>query len=262
MSRLVPKEKLTAYQRWELAAFDEAEQAAARAAEAAAQRLAEPPTAGVTTETDGAGAGSAPLTLPTAAEIERMHIEAHDEGYAAGFAEGKAEGMTEGKKEGYTAGEKEGRAAAQAKARQIDTLMRNLQQSLKEIDQSVADQLLATAIEIANQMLRQSLRVKPELLLPVVREAVSTLSAHSGHPALFAHPDDAELIRSHLGEQLAHNNWRIIDDPTLRPGGCRAELGASEVDATFETRWRRVLEAIGVNTQWLENTLDSAGRHE
>ena len=31
MSGFIPKEKLTAYQRWELAAFDEAEQAAANA---------------------------------------------------------------------------------------------------------------------------------------------------------------------------------------------------------------------------------------
>lgn len=262
MSGLLPKEKLTAYQRWELAAFDEAEQAAARAAEVAAQRLAEASTATAGTQSPPDAAEPPPLTLPTAAEIERMHIEAHDEGYAAGFAEGKAEGKSEGHKEGYAAGEKEGKAAAQAKARQIDTLLRNLQQSLKSLDQEIADQLLATAIEIANRMLLQSLRIKPELLLPVVREAVSTLSAHSGHPALFAHPDDAELIRSHLGEQLAHNNWRIIDDPTLTPGGCRAELGASEVDATFETRWRRVLEAIGVNTQWLENTLQSAQKHE
>ena len=100
-------------------------------------------------------------------------------------------------------------------------------------------------------MLRQSLRVKPELLLPVVREAVATLHPHSGHPALFAHPDDAALIRTQLGEQLAHNNWRIIDDATLSTGGCRVEVGASEVDATLETRWRRVIESIGISQEWL-----------
>ena len=151
---------------------------------------------------------------------------------------------------------------AQASAVQIDTVMRNLQESIKELDQQVADRLLATAVEIASQMVQQSLRVKPELLLPVVREAVATLSAHSGHPALFAHPDDAALIREHLGEQLAHNNWRIIDDSQLTRGGCRAELGASEVDATFETRWRRVLEAIGIDTEWLAETQRGIGNHE
>jgi flagellar assembly protein FliH len=39
--------------------------------------------------------------------------------------------------------------------------------------------------------------------LPVVREAVTALHPHHGQPLLFVHPDDAALVRSHLGEQLA-----------------------------------------------------------
>ena len=231
-------EKLTAYQRWEVAAFDEAEQAAKRAAEAAAQAPAESPTE--ITE-------AAPqVVLPTADDIERMHIEAHEQGYAAGHSEGYAAGLSTGHSEGL--------ASAQASAAKIDALMDSLQQSLATLDQHVANQLLATAVEIAGQVLRQSLRVKPELLLPVVREAVATLYPHGGHPTLFAHPDDATLIRAHLGEQLAHSNWRIIDDATLSTGGCRVEVGASEVDATLETRWRRVIDAIGVSPEWLSET--------
>ena len=162
-----------------------------------------------------------------------MHIEAHEQGYAAGYAEGIA--------------------TAQANAEKIGAVMTHLEQALREVDQNIADQLLATAVEIASQMLRQSLRIKPELLIPVVKEAVATLNAHSGHPALLAHPDDAELIRNQLGDQLSHNSWRIIDDATLTPGGCRVELGASEVDATMETRWRRVLESIGISQDWLND---------
>lgn len=245
MSGFAP-EKLTAYQRWEVAAFDEAEQAAKRAAEAAAQALADAPAETVEAPPQ--------VVLPTADDIERMHIEAHEQGYAAGHAEGYAAGLA--------AGHSEGLASAQASAAKIDALMDNLQQSLATLDQQVANQLLATAVEIASQVLRQSLRVNPELLLPVVREAVATLYPHGGHPALFAHPDDAALIRTHLGEQLAHSNWRIIDDATLSTGGCRVEAGASEVDATLETRWRRVIEAIGVSPEWLSETPWSRPAHE
>jgi flagellar assembly protein FliH len=160
-----------------------------------------------------------------------MHAEASAEGYAAGHAEGLA--------------------AARHSAARMDALLTSLQQAVREADQFVADRLLATAVEIANQVLRQSLRLNPELLLPVVREAVSTLNAHLGHPALFVHPDDAALIRAELGDQLANNNWRLIEDATLTAGGCRVELGASEVDATLETRWRRVIEAMGISQDWL-----------
>ena len=237
MSGFAP-EKLTAYQRWEVAAFDEAEQAAKRAAEAAAQALADAPAETIETTPQ--------VVLPTADDIERMHIEAHEQGYAAGHSEGYAAGLA--------AGHDEGLAGAQASVAKIDALMASLQKSLDSVDQQVANRLLATAVEIASQMLRQSLRIKPELLLPVVREAVATLYPHGGHPTLFAHPDDAALIRTHLGEQLAHSNWRIIDDASLSAGGCRVEVGASEVDATLETRWRRVIDAIGISPEWLSET--------
>ena len=245
MSGFAP-EKLTAYQRWEVAAFDEAEQAAKRAAEAAAQALADAPAETIETTPQ--------VVLPTADDIERMHIEAHEQGYAAGHSEGYAAGLA--------AGHDEGLAGAQASVAKIDALMASLQKSLDSVDQQVANRLLATAVEIASQMLRQSLRIKPELLLPVVREAVATLYPHGGHPTLFAHPDDAALIRTHLGEQLAHSNWRIIDDASLSAGGCRVEVGASEVDATLETRWRRVIDAIGISPEWLRKTPWNRPGHE
>lgn len=232
MSSWIPKERLTAYQRWELAAFDEQE------------RPAEPPAAPAPPEESPLDVPSVPapaaalqppepaVLLPTAEDIERMHHEAHEAGYTAGYQEGMA--------------------AAQAVAMRIRKLMDSLQQALAEIDQDVADQLLALAIGIADQILRQSLRVRPELLLPVVREAITALHPHHGQPLLFVHPDDAPLVRTQLGDQLVPGNWRILEDAEVSAGGCRVELGASEVDATVETRWRRVIEAIGVNAEWLE----------
>ena len=223
MTGFLPKEKLTAYQRWEVAAFDEAEQAAARAAKGAESEPAPP--------SQPEDENVAALALPTAADIERIHLEAHQQGFEAGFAEGLA--------------------AAQAIAEQLSTLLAHLPAALKGVDQQIAEQLLATATEIANQVVRQTLQLKPEMILPVVREAVGSLNVFNGHPALFLHPDDAQLVRQRIGDQLTHNNWRIIEDAGLTRGGCRVEMGASEVDATVETRWRRVIEAMGINAEWL-----------
>lgn len=220
MTEPIPKEKLTAYQRWELVAFDETER------EKAARRMPAPDPAPVPAEQLPA------VVLPTAEEIERMYADAHEQGYATGYDEGIA--------------------AARDKAEQFGALASGLQNSLETIDQQVAEQLLATALEVANQVIRQALRVKPDLVLAVVREAISVLNPHQGHPALFAHPADVALIREQLGDQLAHNNWRIIEDASLTRGGCRVEIGASEVDATLETRWRRVIESLGVNQAWLD----------
>ncbi len=224
MTGFLPKEKMTAYQRWEVAAFDEAERSAAHQASQAADeaekaRLDLPPEEAMSA-----------VALPTAADIERIHLEAHEQGYAAGFAEGQS--------------------AAHVIADQIGALLGNLPAAIKGVDQQIAEQLLATALEVASQVVRQTLKLKPEFILPVVREAVTSLNVLNGHPALFLHPEDARLIRQTIGEQLSHNNWRIIEDPSLTPGGCRVEMGASEVDATLETRWRRVIEAMRSSPEW------------
>ena len=229
MTGFIPKEKLTAYQRWELAAFDETGELPPTVPPKAESAPAEP-----------AADQPPPLTLATAEEVERIYAEAQESGYSAGHASGHA------------AGYEEGLAQARSEAERINALLENLQVALQGLDQNVADQLLTLSIEIAGQVLRQSLRIKPELLLPVVREAVAALPPHHGHPALFVHPDDAALVRTHLGEQLSHNNWRIIEDSRLETGGCRVEVGASEVDATLATRWRRVIESIGVSQEWLD----------
>ncbi len=55
----------------------------------------------------------------------------------------------------------------------------------------------------------------------------------------------------HLKDQLAHTNAHIVSDNTVTSGGCYIKAGNSEIDATMETRWRRVLEAIGVKaSEW------------
>ena len=229
MTGFIPKEKLTAYQRWELAAFDEDEPV--ERPEAAVEPVAEAMTGSA--PSPSFPTDDPPVTLPTAADIERIHNEAHAQGYTAGYEEGLTE--------------------AHAIEERLSDLTSSLEQAIAGVEQNVAEQLLATAVEIARHVLRQSLQIKPELLLPSVREAVAALQFNSGHPALLAHPEDVALIRQHMGDRLAHSNWRIIEDPSITRGGCRVELGASAVDATLETRWKRVIETIGSRRDWLDD---------
>ena len=233
MTTLIPKEKLTAYQRWELAAFDETGELPPELPLPEVEATPEEILEEISEE-------QPPLTLATAEEIERIYAEAqetgHEEGRVAGHAIGYEEGLTQARNE----------------AAQINALLESLQHSLQHFEQDVADQMLTLAVEIASQVLRQSLHIKPELLLPVVREALAALPAHQGHPTLFVHPDDAAIIRTHLGEQLSNNNWKVVEDTRLEAGGCRVEVGASEIDATLKTRWRRVIESIGITQEWLD----------
>jgi flagellar assembly protein FliH len=68
------------------------------------------------------------------------------------------------------------------------------------------------------------------------------------------HPDDLALVRAHLADALEHGHHRLIEDDSMTRGGCRLDGAGSEIDATVETRWRRILEGLGcTDTAWPEH---------
>lgn len=228
MSGYIPKEQLDAYRRWQIDSFDPPKPEPVRPP---------PPPP----EDDNGSELVTGVALPTAEDIERIHIEAQQTGYETGFAEGREEGY------------RQGMEVAQAEAQRIASLADNVEAALADLDQSVAEDLLALALEVAGQVLRGTIRARPEALLPIVREALAALPLHHGHVALHVNPADGEMVREHFGEQFMHSGWRIVDDREVLRGGCLVHAGSSEVDASLPTRWKRVLETIGANpADWLD----------
>jgi flagellar assembly protein FliH len=215
--------KLTAWERWELASFDE--EHVTPAPEPEPEPIPPPPPEPEEEITPQ-------VKLPTAEEIEQINQQARDEGLA------------QGKEEGYQAGFKEG----QAEAQRFTQVAANLDKSLDELDFKVADELLALALELAREVVRQEISARPEVLLAVVREALMQLPHQ--HVAIYLHPEDASLLRSYMGDQLAHAGHRIHEDFKLARGDCVLEAGGSQVDASVAMRWRRVLENLGIASAW------------
>ena len=52
-------------------------------------------------------------------------------------------------------------------------------------------------------------------------------------------------MREYLSDQLAHLGHRLIDDEAMQRGGCRLEATGSELDATIQTRWKRIMANLG-----------------
>lgn len=208
---VTPKEHLTAYQRWELPAFDMAK----------AEHQA--------------------VDLPTAAQLEHIHAQAHEEGYQAG------------REEGYRTGYADGLKQATMEAQRIAKMLESLNNELQNVDQQISQNLLNLALDVSKQMLQQALRIKPELLLDVVRAAINELPYFNQNAHIVLHSDDAALLRTHMGEQLLHTGWKIFEDNQIERGGCRVETAHSQIDATLPTRWQRVVASIGQDDAWLES---------
>ncbi len=227
-NKIIPKEQLTAYQRWELSTLDGAD---SRGLPGGAR--------------NNAGQN---VSLPTAAEIERIQQQAYQEGFAAG----KEAGVVAGRQEGLAQGYQEGRVRAETDAAHINRLLHGLGEALRQFDQQVAQDVVDLALEVAKQMLSQALRVKPQLVTAVIREAMNALPQGGHHPHLVLHPEDATLARKYLEAELAHSPYRIVEDPYVERGGCRIETHVGEIDATMETRWKMVVAALGKDGSWLE----------
>ncbi len=260
VSEIIPKEKLTAYERWELAALKEGEEkedALTPVIEAYEVPFASEAEIGVTEALEeGAALETAEtqdvfveeimepaLLLPTAEEIEATFQEARNQGLAAG------------RDEGFAAGKEEGLSAARDEMSpdltRINEIAHALKMATSSVNQSVADNLLALALRLAEQMARQALQVKPEMLLPIVHEALDALNAKQGAPLIFVAPEDAALLRQYAAHEFASNDWKMVEDANMARGGCRVELGQGQINATLETRIARVIESMGVNRHWL-----------
>lgn len=214
MAATTDEGRLTAWERWELADFDApARRKPTEPAPAAAPPPPEPPPA---------------VKLPTAEDVERIYQQARDDGTKAGYQEGVAKARDEAQRFGRA-------------ANKLDT-------ALKDLDTGVADELLALSLELARLVVGSELSARPEAVLAIIHEAIGQLPHQ--HAAIYLHPDDASLARSFLGDQLGHAGHRIHEDAKLKRGDCVLDAGGSHLDATLATRWRRVLESLGIEDAW------------
>jgi flagellar assembly protein FliH len=154
----------------------------------------------------------------------------------------------EARREGYEAGYSAGLAAALAEAKRLASAAESLDQALVAFDQQVADELLALATEIAQRVVRAEISARPDVILGVIHEALAELPHQ--HATIFLHPDDASLVRSLVGDSLSHAGHRLLDEPRLSRGDCVLESGSSQQDGTVATRWRRVVETLGLAKAW------------
>ena len=67
-------------------------------------------------------------------------------------------------------------------------------------------------------------------------------------------------MRDYLGEQLTHAGHGWSKMPASAAAACRIDATGSQIDATVQTRWRRILDNLGRSVAWAETAAD-ATRH-
>lgn len=257
MSKVIPGENLTAYQRWELPSVEHGLDPGALGA-------------GMLDKSDARGHGGRSLKAssapPTLEEIEQIHTQAHEEGFAAGYQEGRREGREQGYKKGQQEGHAEGHQHGYAEGltagheevlvrmQSLDEIMTYLHHPLERLDAAVEEELAWLATEIARQLVRRELHTAPGEVVAVVREAVRLLPVATTNPEVHLHPEDARLIREVLA--LGEGNeptWHIVEDQSISRGGCVVSTDLSRIDATVEKRLGAVIATVLGDERELEH---------
>ncbi|WP_455288579.1 flagellar assembly protein FliH [Cupriavidus necator] len=178
--------------------------------------------------------------------LDAMREGARKEGYAQGYTQGQTQGYGDGHREGYA----RGLETARTEAAQLQALAANFRGALNGVDEQVSRALVSLALDVARQLVRTAVAEDPSVLLPAVRELLTSEPALCGAPSLLLHPDDVALVETHLRGELDAAGWTVRADPTVARGGCIASAASGERDATLPTRWTRVVKALGRDDAW------------
>jgi flagellar assembly protein FliH len=171
---------------------------------------------------------SPPSAPPTAKELEKLQKAAYEEGYE------------EGRREGFEFGHKEGLEQAKQQLEHytsdLDRLLMTFEEPLRELDNQIERELLSLVIAIVRQLVRREVKSDPNLIIGVVREALSILPVNSRNVRLLVHPEDADLIREIYALGDTEVGWQLVEDPVINRGGCKVVTDTSQIDATLDSR--------------------------
>jgi flagellar assembly protein FliH len=171
------------------------------------------------------------------------------ESEVAGIAVNRA--REEGFRQGLEVGIAQGEAHAQRHATHLNALFAGLENAVAALDDTVAEALIELALELARQVVRTHIDVRRDAIVPVMREALNGVISIAKHPRLVMHPDDAEIVKLDMADELVTHNCRIATDEKMARGGLRIEDASFELDATLPTRWSRTLATLGLEDDWL-----------
>jgi flagellar assembly protein FliH len=217
MSSTLPKEQQSPYQRWELASFGD-DRASTRA-----------------------------NAMPAAEQAQQIALT-REEARSTGYADGHAQGMAAG----HAAGLQEGRNQAAQEIIHLQQIAETFGNEIVHANEVIAVDMLDLALDLAKAMLKTALTVRPELVLPIVGEAIRYLPSLQQPALLFLNPADAALVKDHMQDELTKAGWRVAEDMQMERGGCRVETASNQIDATASTRWQRIAAALGKDLDWMQ----------
>lgn len=172
-----------------------------------------------------------PLTLD---ELEAIRQEAYNEGFSTGEKDGFHAGQLKARQEAD--------AALASKLASLEQLMTQLLEPIADQDRNLEHAMVTLVSQLAREVIQRDLLVDSSQIRQVLREALKLLPMGASNVRIHINPQDFELVKA-LRERH-EENWKIVEDSDLLPGGCRIETEQSRIDASVETRLGQAISQL------------------
>ena len=236
-SNRIPADQLTAYERWELPAMEPGGNDVIRSQVSSAE---------------------IPIKPLTASDLEKIRLEAYEEGFAEGKAEGSAKGHKEGLEKGYQEGLDSGtqqglqegqQAGQQQKQTEIDesiaslnSVMANLLEPIKQHDDEIEEALLNLVLAISRAVIIRELSLDSQQVRQTLTGALSSLPPSASNVKIWVNSADYDAVSS-VAESIS-GAAQVIKTDEILPGGCKVETLHSQIDATVEKRFQKTVQQM------------------
>jgi len=170
---------------------------------------------------------------PTAADWQAKIAAARQAGYQEGYRDGLV--ALEGFKESF----------AQQATAQVGALLESFDEQLRLLDKDIAKALADSAVQLARQVLRSELQVRPELVAHVAAEAVSAVMLSARQITVQVHPQDLPLVAEGAAEALDARGARLVASSQIARGGVMVQSDVGSVDARIAGRWAQAVATLG-----------------
>jgi flagellar assembly protein FliH len=189
-----------------------------------------------------------PLTLE---ELESIRQEAYNEGFAVGEREGFHSTQLKVRQEAEV--------ALGARLASLEALMQHLFVPIADQDSQIERSMVELVGHVAREVIQRELRTDSSQIETVLRESLKLLPMGANNVRIFVNPQDFAQIKAMRERQ--EENWRILEDIELQPGGCRVETEHSRIDASIETRITQALAQMfdQLHEQYLHPTESDIG---
>ena len=121
-------------------------------------------------------------------------------------------------------------------------LMSSLFAPLAEQDEQLEKAMVGLVEHMTRLVIQRELKTDSSQIEQVLRESLKLLPMGAENIRLFINPQDFAQVKALRERHDA--TWRILEDVTLQPGGCRVETEHSRIDASIETRIKQAMSQL------------------